>query len=260
MMKRTGIERDAELERRTVKVGDWSVTAWRRLPEVDDGAPPVVCVHGAGISSRELRPLVAALGEHVPAWTVDLPGFGRSTKPPHPMGLPALADALAGWLAAEELPPACLAGCSFGCQLAVDVAVRYPERVGSLVLIGPTVDPMARSWPRLLAGWLRNSVREDPRMAPLNVADYRDAGLRQVLASFRAAMRDRVEDKLPHVSVPTLVVRGEFDRMVSQEWAEEVTRLTPSARLVIVPGMPHMIPFRGPEALMPIIREFAADA
>ncbi|MFI7705054.1 alpha/beta fold hydrolase [Nonomuraea sp. NPDC049480] len=250
---------DTALERRTVRVGDWSLAGWRRGPREDGGTTPVVCVHGAGVSSRELGPLVAALGERVPAWTVDLPGFGKSTKPPRPLDLSALADALAGWLAAAELPPACLVGCSFGCQLAVDVAVRHPRRVRSLVLVGPTVDPRARSWSRMIGRWMRNSVREDPRMTPLNVADYRDAGLRRVVATFQVAMRDRVEDKLPHVSVPTLVVRGEHDRMVPQDWAEQVTSLTPGARLVVVPGMPHMIPFRGPEALAPIITGFTSS-
>ncbi|MFI7635586.1 alpha/beta fold hydrolase [Nonomuraea sp. NPDC049400] len=248
------------LERRTAKVGDWSMTGWRRIPPDADESPPVVCVHGAGVSSRELCPLVAALGEHLPAWTVDLPGFGQSTKPPYALGLTELADALADWLEAEQLPAACLAGCSFGCQIAVDIAVRHPERVRSLVLMGPTVDPAARSWSRLIARWVRNSRREDPRMAPLNVADYRDAGLRQVVTSFDAAVRDRVEDKLPHVAVPTLVVRGEFDRLVPQDWAEEVTRRTPRGRLVVVPGAPHMVPFRDPAALVPIIRGFVADA
>ncbi|MEV0232603.1 alpha/beta hydrolase [Nonomuraea sp. NPDC050786] len=255
-MRSTGIE----LEQRTARIGDWSVTAWRRVPPDADGSPPVVCVHGAGVSSRELRPLVATLGEHLPAWTVDLPGFGQSTKPPYALGLTELADALADWLAAEGLPPACLAGCSFGCQVAVDVAVRHPERVRSLVLIGPTVDPAARSWPRLIARWLRNSRREDPRMMPLNAADYRDAGLRQVLAGFEAAVRDRVEDKLPHVAVPTLVVRGEFDRLAPQDWAEEVTRKVPRGRLAVVPGAPHTVPFRDPAALVPLIRGFLADA
>jgi pimeloyl-ACP methyl ester carboxylesterase len=253
------MNRDGGLEERTVQAGRWSMTGWRRVPPEAD-RPPVVCVHGAGVSSRELRPLVALLGERVPAWTVDLPGFGRSAKPVRPLGLTALADALADWLAAENLPPACLMGCSFGCQLAVDVAVRYPERVRSIVLLGPTVDPMARSWPRLIARWIRNAAREDPRMAPLNLADYREAGTRRVLAGFVTAMADRPEDKLPLLTVPVLVIRGEYDRLVPQEWAEEVTRRTPSARLVVVPGMPHMIPFRGPETVAPLIAEFAADA
>ncbi|RVX41673.1 pimeloyl-ACP methyl ester carboxylesterase [Nonomuraea polychroma] len=248
-----------DLERRIVKAGRWPMTGWRCVPRGGDRRTPVVCVHGAGVSSRELRPLVAALGAHVPAWTVDLPGFGRSAKPPRPLDLAGLGDALISWLEAEDLPPACLVGCSFGCQLAVDVAVRHPERVHSLVLVGPTVDPQARSWPRMIGRWLRNSVRESPRMAPLNVADYWDAGMRRVVATFEVAMRDRPEDKLPRVAVPTLVVRGEYDRMVSQAWAEQVTRLIPRARLVIVPGMPHMIPFRDPQALAPIVTEPAAS-
>ena len=76
-------------------------------------------------------------------------------------------------------------GASFGCQVVVDVAVRHPETVGSLVLAGPTVDPRGRSLWRLAGQWLRNSVGESPRMAPLNIADYRDAGLRGIPAPLR---------------------------------------------------------------------------
>ncbi len=47
--------------------------------------------------------------------------------------------------------------------------------------------------------------------------------------------------------------------MVPQDWAERVTGLTPKARLVVVPGMPHMIPFRDPRVLASIIRDFAAS-
>jgi pimeloyl-ACP methyl ester carboxylesterase len=93
------------------------------------------------------------------------------------------------------------------------------------VLIGPTVDPRSRSWLPLLGLWLANSVREHPRMGPLNLADYRDAGPRRVLGSFAAALRDPVEEKLPLIEVPALVVRGEYDRLAPQPWAEEVTRL-----------------------------------
>ncbi|PZG39722.1 alpha/beta hydrolase [Spongiactinospora gelatinilytica] len=244
------------MQRREVVVDGERMVGWR----AGYGAGmPVVCVHGAGVSSRELRPLVAALGGAVRAWTVDLPGFGQSGKPSRPLELVGLADALAGWMAAERISGACLVGCSFGCQLAVDVAVRHPELAGALVLAGPTVDAAARSWPKLVWRWARNSVREDPRMAPLNIADYRDAGMRRVLSSFATAMRDGMEDKLPYVGVPTLVVRGEYDRLVPREWAEEVTRRLPRGRLVVLPGLPHMIPFKDPGALVPLIVQLVRD-
>jgi pimeloyl-ACP methyl ester carboxylesterase len=238
--------------------GEWRLVSWRRSP--GHAAPAVVCVHGAGVSSRELHPLVAALGRDADAWTVDLPGFGHSDKPDRPLSLPELSDALAGWLTETGLAPACLVGCSFGCQIAVDLAVRHPDRVSALVLAGPTVDPRARSWPRLIGRWLRNSVHEDPRMVPLNVADYRDAGTGRLLATFRESMRDRIEDKLPRVTVRTLVVRGELDRLCPPDWAEEVTRLLPAGRLATVPRVPHMIPFRAPDALSGLITGFLAEA
>ncbi|NBE95128.1 alpha/beta hydrolase [Nonomuraea sp. KC401] len=80
------------------------------------------------------------------------------------------------------------------------------------------------------------------------------------MTSFNAAMRDRAEDKLPHVAVPTLVVGGELDGLVPQDWPRRPTRGKPLARLVVMPMKPHMIPFRAPEALASDITKFAAVA
>ncbi|MFC7109864.1 alpha/beta fold hydrolase [Nonomuraea rubra] len=51
------------------------------------------------------------------------------------------------------------------------------------------------------------------------------------------------------MAVPALVVRGGKDRMVSQAWAEEVTRLLPRGRLVVMDGLPHMVPYKDPRGL-----------
>ncbi|MFA0843617.1 alpha/beta fold hydrolase [Streptomyces rochei] len=107
-----------------------------------------MCVHGAGVSSREFRPFIQILGGRQDAWTVDLPGFGASGGPPHPLTLHALADALAEWLTTVAPDKVVLLGGSFGCQVAVDTAVRHPDRIAGLVLVGPTVDPAARGFTR----------------------------------------------------------------------------------------------------------------
>jgi pimeloyl-ACP methyl ester carboxylesterase len=219
----------------------------------------VVCVHGAGVSSRELLPFVEAIGERHDAWAIDLPGFGASGKPDEPLTLPALADVVAAWANAAGLERPCLLGLSFGCQVVVDVAARHPGVAAALVLGGPTVDPRGRSPWRLVAQWLRNSRGESPRMAPLNLADYRDAGPRGVLAAFGESIRDRVEDKLPLVTVPALVIRGGRDRMVPQAWAEEVTRLLPYGRLVVMDGLPHMTPYRAPRRVAALVEGFLTE-
>jgi pimeloyl-ACP methyl ester carboxylesterase len=242
-----------------VTVGEHRMTAWGAGVEGDTGLPTVVCVHGAGVSSRPMMRLVRRLGAETAVWTVDLPGFGKSSKPPRPLGLAGLADALAGWLAAMDIADACLLGSSFGCQIATDVAVRHGDRVAALVLSGPTTDPTARSWHVTLGRWLRNHVRESPRMFPLNLADYRDCGTRRMFATFAASLKDRIDLRLPRIGVPALVVRGERDTLAPQAWAEEVTRLLPEGRLATVPGAPHMIPFKNPEALAGLVTDFLAQ-
>ncbi|MFI2200408.1 alpha/beta fold hydrolase [Streptomyces sp. NPDC020192] len=243
------------MQRMTRDVAGSPMVAWREAGR----GPPVVCVHGAGISSREFRPLLEALGPHLDAWSVDLPGFGAGRGPKRPLGLRALADALAEWLTAAGLEQVVLLGCSFGCQIAVDLAARFPERVTALVLVGPTVDPAARGFLRQALRWARNAPQERASMAPLNLADYRNAGPRRLVGVFAESLSDRVEDKLPHVCAPTLVVRGARDRLVPQEWAEEVTRLLPAGRLAVVPESGHMVPYRRPRALAALVRYFLAQ-
>ena len=109
------------------------------------GAPPMVLVHGLGVSGRYLLPTARRLMNDYPVYVPDLPGWGKSERPPHALTVPQAADALAAWMRQMRLAEACLVGNSLGCQFIIDLAVRYPELVGWAVLVGPTVDPAARS-------------------------------------------------------------------------------------------------------------------
>ncbi|MDF5752804.1 hypothetical protein [Spongiactinospora sp. TRM90649] len=65
------------LHRQDHVVDDLTIAGHRRRGP----GTPVVCVHGAEVSSREPLPLVEVLGERHDAWAIDLPGFGASGKP-----------------------------------------------------------------------------------------------------------------------------------------------------------------------------------
>ena len=104
-------------------------------------------------------PLAAELAGHHPVQVVDLLGFGLSGDPGRVLGVAEHADHLAAWLEAGGLPPVAMLGNSFGCQVAVELAVRHPDRVRGLVLVGPTMDPSARTAPREVLRWLRDTAR-----------------------------------------------------------------------------------------------------
>jgi pimeloyl-ACP methyl ester carboxylesterase len=230
-------------------------------PELE--TTPIVLVHGLS-SSRTLKPLIKALGSRRPVYAPDLPGFGMSDQPIHPLDVPGLADALRRWLLDHRLSPAIVVGVSFGCEVAVDLAARHPASVDRLALIGPALDPDARSPARLAMRWVRNAPRSSPRLAPTVVHDLIDAGPWRTVRTLRRAIDDPMEEKLPDVSAPTLVVRPERDRMVPAGWTERVAELIPDAELVTLPKAGHSI---GPKAaarltalLVPFLAETEEEA
>src|SRR5437879_2451153 len=69
-------------------------------------SPVVVLVHGIVISSRYMIPTAELLAPLCRVYAVDLPGYGRSDKPPRVLCVPDLARALAEWLAVVGFPRA----------------------------------------------------------------------------------------------------------------------------------------------------------
>lgn len=268
--------RSARVRHRYDAVGDLTIHA-RALPERPtseaprDGRPPaspwpaarqsagrpaVVLLHGLMVSSRYMVPLARRLSAGFPVLVPDLPGWGRSSKPRRALSVPALADALAAWLGAVGLRRPVLVANSFGCQVAVDLAARYPGHASRLVLLGPTLAPEARGlWPT--AGrWALNVPLEPIGLDLLAVRDLLDMGPKRLLGSLGVMVSDRIEEKLPRVAAPTLVVRGGHDRLVPARWAARAAALLPNGQVATIPDRPHTINYNAPDAVARLVRDF----
>jgi pimeloyl-ACP methyl ester carboxylesterase len=219
-------------------------------------APPMVLVHGVGVSGRYLLPLAECLARHHPTYVPDLPGFGRSDKPARALTVAELTDALASWAESADSRRATYVGNSMGCQYIVDLAFRYPHLIQRAVLIGPTVDPAARSlWGQAFRG-VRDMLREPLKYWPLLLADYWIAGPLRTMQTLRYGVADPLSVKLPAARVPTLVVRGERDPIAPQRSVEEIARLLPDGRVATIPGAAHTPNFTAPEPLARVIEQF----
>lgn len=223
------------------------------------GGPPVVLVHGYGVSGRYMVPLARELARDCAVFVPDLPGHGRSETPAEAQTIETLADALGEWLEVVGVERAQLVGNSMGCQVITELAVRRPELVGSLVLVGPTVDPAKRGARHQVFGALRDSRNEPALLVALAAKDGAGWSFRRLLATARSVLADRMEDRLPSIECPAVVVHGEKDGLVSHEWAERVAGLLPHGRLVVLPGEPHAIPYTQPALLGAIVRELLAE-
>lgn len=252
-------QRPGRLESRWTTVQGYSLH-WRvSVDPVPACAPAVVLVHGYGVSSRYMVPTARLLAPHYCVYAPDLPGWAKSPKPAHVLDLPELADVLVAWMEAVGLDRAAMIGNSMGCQIIVDAAVRYPERIDRTVLIGPTVDPQNRTVLQQASRILLDMLFEAPSQPFLVAWDYLVFGPRQAWRTAQYALADRIEEKLPRVQIPTLVVRGEYDPIAPQRWADEAARLLPWGQLVVIRGVGHTVNYSAPEKLVRVVRPFLSD-
>jgi pimeloyl-ACP methyl ester carboxylesterase len=228
------------------------------------GRSPIVLVHGLGLSSRYMIPLgqrLAMLGYDVLA--PDLPGFGRTSRPagstwPAGPDVREQTDQLLAWMDACGIRRAVLFGNSVGVQVIVELAARFPDRVDRLVLAGPTPDPKYRSPGKQYSRVVMNMPFEAPSLNPLFQVEYASAGIPRMVQQLRRTVGDPIENRLPYVKAPALVVRGRYDQTMSQPWAEEFTRMLPDAKLVVVEQAAHNVHYTAPLAAR-FVKAIVAD-
>lgn len=223
-------------------------------------AVPLVLVHGLTVSSRTMVPVARLLAPQYHVFAPDLPGFGKSERPQHILTISELADALASWMDACGLPAAVFLGQSMGCQIIADFALRYPHRTTATILIGPSMDRSGRSV--LAQAWRLciDGTRTPAWSVAIMLRDFLDCGLRRTYTTLRYALADRIEEKLPRLTAPTLILRGERDPVASQQWVEELTSLLPRGRLGVIPRASHAAQYAAPAETTRFVHAFLGEA
>jgi pimeloyl-ACP methyl ester carboxylesterase len=221
------------------------VHAYRPNP---DGAP-VVLLTGAGGNAAAWFPHVAALAAVGPVYGIDMPGDANPSLPRALMTPPA---SCAAWL--DELlgklsdRPAHLVGFSYGGWVAMNQALRAPDRVASITLLDPagltkldarfwwwlTISGLATLAPmpirRHLARWLDNPAMMEPELMTLMWAAIRGYRMEPKFP------RILTDDELRAITVPVLLITGARSALVTPKEARARGSLMPHAEIAIVPG------------------------
>ncbi|MDQ2999314.1 MAG: alpha/beta hydrolase [Chloroflexota bacterium] len=249
-------EEDQRLGSVWVEVGGLRMHARAATAAAQGAALPVVLVHGLVVSSCYMIPLAERLAMRTHVYAPDLPGFGKSDHPERPLDIAGLADALAGWMRATGITRAALIGNSLGCQVIAELALRYPSLVARAVLVGPTTDRRGRNVLEQLRRLLAAGPYEAAGLLGVQLRDTWSAGLRNTLATARYAIDDRIEAKLPSLTMPVLVVSGVHDSLAPPRWAAELADLLPQGHLHILAGGGHALNYSAPDQLLELVTPF----
>lgn len=239
----------------------WTIVDGRRVyarvGTCKPGAPPLVLVHGFIVAGDVYLPAAEALVHDFTVYVPDLPGYGKSDAPPRPLGVPELTDALIAWIDAIGISHASFVGHSMGAQIVADLAARRPERVEKIVLQAPTVPAGERSvLIHALRRWQNARRESSDALERLAREDFQGIGLRRALQIGRMVLRDRIEDKLPKIASPTLLVRGTRDPIVRDSWLHRLGELLRDGRIAEVVGGAHSVVYIEPERFVDAIRPF----
>jgi len=261
------------------------------------GQRTLVFVHGAGGSHLNWPPQLRRLAG-ANTYTLDLPGHGQSEEQGR-KSISAYADFVAAFLEtlglsrsqklagdrqirrpvagsgdpAEanwdllRLEKVTLVGHSMGGATALDFALRYPEKLAGLVLVGSGA--RLRVAPAILDG-----VRQDFQAAVRLITDYAFAldapeqlkreGHRQMgqthpdvlHGDFAACDAFDVMARLGEIRCPTLAICGTADRLTPPKYSTYLRDNIPAAQLALIEGAGHMVMLEQPEAVSQAIADF----
>ena len=200
----------------------------------------LLLLHGLGQGPGSWDGVVDALGPDPGAACPDL--FGLCGGAPD---YPALYAALEDY--AGALPePVLLCGLSLGAVLALDYAIRRPEKIAGLVLVAPQY-----KMPRALLR-LQNAVF---RMMPERSFAQTGMGKGDVLRLTASMMDLDFRNGLARVDCPALILVGEKDA-ANRKAARELAGLLPRATVREVPGAGHEVNVDAPRELAEALRGF----
>ncbi|HYP50842.1 MAG TPA: alpha/beta hydrolase [Pyrinomonadaceae bacterium] len=217
---------------------------------------PFVLIHGLAISNRYLIPVMTELAKRREVFAPDLPGWGDSSKPRRVFNITELADALADWMKAQGIERADIVGHSLGSQIAAEFAVRNPEMVEKLILASATFEKGKRNFFRQFWRFLINAPREPFSLVYIALRDYFKFGIRREIYTLKYSLNDKIEEKLPQIAAPTLVLSGEFDTVAPQNWIETMAELLPNGKAVIIPAGTHGVIYQSHEKFAAAVCEF----
>lgn len=241
-----------------------------------EDAPFLVLSNGIMMSTASWGLQKLVLEKQLRVLLYDCRGMWRSDHPDGPYSMEQHADDLAALLDALGIEKAHIGGISYGAEISMVFALKYPQKAQSLIVI----DGVSEIHPLLRAQtmpWLMAAERNDPELLlktsyHMNFAEpwiiqnqaFIDASVEHYTAMdmqafvnlMRAFFELNITDQLKNIRIPTLVVVGEQDLIKGREYTKIICDQITDCELAIVPRAGHALCLEKPAILNSLLLGF----
>jgi pimeloyl-ACP methyl ester carboxylesterase len=239
--------------------------------EVHGSGDPVVLLHGAFMTISSETEWIAELAKTRKVIAVEMQGHGRTADISRPMSAANFADDVAALLDYLNIPRADVIGYSMGGGVAMQCAIRHPEKVRKVVSISAAlskdgwVKEAAESIPEITAELFKGTPIETEYKKLSPTPDAFPEFVKHVVAS--AATPDDIgAERLKATKAPMFFIHGDADG-VRLEHIAEMFRLKgggthgdmgprSESRLAILPNTSHVALMERTAAIVPMVNDF----
>lgn len=255
------------------------------------GEKTIVFIHGLGSYLQAWIKNVEELKSNYRCISIDLPGYGKSSKQPHSGQMTFYAGILNEIIQELTLGRVILAGHSMGGQISITTSLLFPDIVEGLILVAPagferfnkgqkqwfrevmTLDGVKLTTTEAIQNNLASNFYRVPRDADFMITDRIsmrtahdfDAYCYTVVQSVHGMVDNPVIDYLEDINVPTLIFFGENDNLIpnrflnpgpTREIAEYGASKIKTSKLLMVPTCGHFMMFEKPEVFNQEVNSF----
>ncbi len=235
---------------------------------------PLVCIHGWAMGGLSFAAQLDLVDQGFEVIAPDLPGFGESPATEVPPTMDMMADLIRELISNLDLSEVTLVGWSMGASVAWHLAATSSERLKALVSIdmSPRVAPQEGWEFALSTSMTRETIEFAVKAMRNDWANYCDLFLDRILAepnaeirmalaglaaqadpiaasqAWHALMQFDARADLTQIHVPALAIHGGRSVLYAQTVGEEIARLMPNCRAVVLDDVGHAPHIEAPVA------------
>lgn len=258
------------------------------------GKKTIILIHGLGSYAPAWKKNIETLSENHRVIALDLPGYGKSSKGKYEASMTFYATVVKNLMETLHLPSAIIGGHSMGGQIAMTMALAYPEKVDGLLLVAPagfeTFTAGEKEWFREVLtptavkltpaetvaeniAWNFYDMPQDAdfmitdRLAMRNCEEF-DAYCYIIPECVKGMVDQPVFDHLKDIHQPALVIFGKQDNLIPNRFlnggkteaiAKAGTAQLPDANLHMIDKAGHFVHFEKANTVNQIIHDWVTN-